>query len=183
MSHIADEPVAVWVAHFQAGGTNMRAGFFTGGAIALLLSAGVVPALAQSASGPSLVLRPDAAVGRPSDNLLRPALDGRVALRAQPRDPDVDGVLIGTAIGAVGGFIVAPYLLCGHGFDDTECTLIVRLVVGVPVTIGGAVTGGLIDHFHTEGVVVWRRDVAGRDVRVAVVPGTRPRANLVVGFR
>jgi hypothetical protein len=115
--------------------------------------------------------------------LVRPELEGRVALRAQPRDPDVDGVLIGTAIGAVGGFVVAPYLFCGHRFDDTECTTIVRLAIGVPVAIGGAVTGGLIDHFHDQGVVVWRRDAAGRDVRVAVIPGPRPRANLIVAFR
>jgi predicted MFS family arabinose efflux permease len=128
------------------------------------------------------VLRPGPGVERSEENLLRADLERRVAVRA-PRDPDVDGVLIGTAIGAVGGFVVAPYLLCGHGFDDRECTLIVRLVIGVPVTIGGAVTGGLIDHFHSEGVVVWRRDAPGRDVRVAIMPGPRPRANLVVSFR
>jgi hypothetical protein len=161
----------------------MRARVLTGWAIVLVLSGGLAPALAQSASEPSLVLRPKDAVGPPAENLLRSASGERIAMRAQPRDPDVDGVLLGTAIGAVGGFIVAPYLFCGHGFDDTECTTIVRLAIGVPVAIGGAVTGGLIDHFHNEGVVVWRHDASGHDVRVAVVPGPRPRANLVVGFR
>jgi hypothetical protein len=160
----------------------MRPRFFRGCALALVLTAGAAPALAQTAPEPSLALRPGA-VGGSSEALLRPGLNKRVAMRAQPRDPDVDGVLIGTAIGAVGGFFVAPYLFCGHGFDDAECTLIVRLVIGVPVTIGGAVTGGLIDHFHDEGVVVWRHDAARHDVRVAVVPGLRPRAHLVVGFR
>lgn len=93
---------------------------------------------------------------------------------SRPRDTVWEGVLIGGAIAAVGGFIVAPYLLCGHGFDDTECTVIVRAAVGLPMLAGGLILGGLIDKFHDRGPIVWRDRSGKRVIRVGPFgPGVR----------
>jgi hypothetical protein len=65
----------------------------------------------------------------------------------------------------VGGFIVAPYLLCG-GFDDSECAVIVRVAVGLPVLAGGMIVGGLIDKHHVQGPVVWKDGRGTREIRI-----------------
>ena len=85
-------------------------------------------------------------------------------------DSIANGLAIGGALGAVGGFIVAPYLFCGNGFNDTECTTIVRVVIGLPVLAGGLLAGGLIDKYHVRGPVIWK-DARGRAVARA---GTFP---------
>lgn len=117
--------------------------------VALMVGmAGEARAQSLDRNAPGLVL-PAASTG--------PA--NREAWTARPRfragDPVIEGVLIGGAIAAVGGMIVAPYMLCG-GFDDSECTVIVRLAVGLPVIAGGMVAGGLIDKFHVRGPIVWK---------------------------
>ena len=86
-------------------------------------------------------------------------------------DSVANGLAIGGAIGAVGGFIVAPYIFCGNGFDDTECTTIVRVVIGVPILAGGLLAGGLIDKYHVRGPVIWK-DARGKAVARA---GTFPQ--------
>jgi hypothetical protein len=82
------------------------------------------------------------------------------------RDSVLDGVAIGGAIAAVGGFIIAPYALCGGDLTDSECVVIVRAAVGIPVLAGGLVVGGLVDKYHARGPVVWRSANGGKTLRV-----------------
>ena len=96
---------------------------------------------------------------------------GSPPVRFAGTDSLANGLAIGGALGAVGGFIVAPYLFCGNGFDDTECTTIVRVVIGLPILAGGLVAGGLIDKYHVRGPVIWK-DARGRAIARA---GTFPQ--------
>jgi hypothetical protein len=84
------------------------------------------------------------------------AAAGPASLLAPPRasDPVWEGLLIGGAAGIVGGFVVAPPLFCGS--NDSECSAIVKVAIGVPVAVGGFVAGALIDKFHQRGHLVWR---------------------------
>ena len=102
---------------------------------------------------------------------LKVAGASRPAVRFAGSDSIANGLAIGGVLGAVGGFIVAPYLFCGNGFDDTECTTIVRVVIGLPILAGGLVAGGLIDKYHVRGPVIWK-DARGRAIARA---GTFPQ--------
>ena len=59
------------------------------------------------------------------------------------RDKLWNGMLIGAGIGAVAGMVVAPRALCGG--HDTECAVIVRAAIGLPVIAGGIGIGALVD--------------------------------------
>jgi len=103
-------------------------------------------------------------------------------VRVAGSDSIANGLAIGGAIGAVGGFIVAPYLFCGNGFDDTECTTIVRVVIGVPILAGGLLAGGLIDKYHVRGPVIWK-DARGRAIaRVGTFPRGGQGLQMVMRF-
>lgn len=101
----------------------------------------------------------------------------------RPRsDSIVNGLALGGVIGAVGGFIVAPYLFCGTGVDDTECTTIVRVVIGLPVLAGGLVVGGLIDKYHVRGPVIWKDTQGRKVVRAGAFPAGGHGMQLVLRF-
>jgi hypothetical protein len=90
--------------------------------------------------------------------------DDRRAMRTFKGDSVIEGVLIGGAVAAVGGMIVAPYALCGS--NDSECSVIVRVAVGLPILAGGLIVGGLVDKFHVQGPVVWRDESGRRTARI-----------------
>jgi hypothetical protein len=52
-------------------------------------------------------------------------------------------MLIGAGVGAAAGMLFAPPALCGS--DDTECSVIVRTVIGIPALAGGIGVGVLVD--------------------------------------
>ena len=59
------------------------------------------------------------------------------------RDSLWNGMLIGAGVGAAAGMLFAPQALCGS--HDTECAVIVRAAVGLPVLAGGIGIGALVD--------------------------------------
>lgn len=63
----------------------------------------------------------------------------------QKNDPDSlwNGMLIGAGVGAAAGMLFAPQALCGS--HDTECAVIVRAAIGLPVLAGGIGIGALVD--------------------------------------
>ena len=96
------------------------------------------------------------ALQKPAPVLTRASIAsaGKVDTRAMPRapqaarssDPVWEGLLIGAAIGGVGGYIWARQI-CG-GTDDTECFLI-SAPVGIAGGVGiGALVGAIADRFH-----------------------------------
>jgi hypothetical protein len=97
-------------------------------------------------------------------------------------DSIANGLAIGAAIGAVGGFIIAPYLFCGTGFDDTECTTIVRVVIGVPILAGGLLAGGLIDKYHVRGPVIWKDGRSRAVARAGAFPQGGHGLQMVIRF-
>ncbi len=64
------------------------------------------------------------------------------------RDSLANGMLIGAGIGAVVGMLVVPQAMCGS--NDSECTTIVRVVVGLPSIAGGLGIGALVDGLHKQ---------------------------------
>ena len=98
------------------------------------------------------------------------------------RDSVLNGLAIGGALGAVGGFIIAPYVFCGTGFDDTECTTIVRAVIGLPILAGGLIAGGLIDRYHVRGPVIWSDKRGMKIARVGTFPGGGQGMQMVLRF-
>jgi hypothetical protein len=52
-------------------------------------------------------------------------------------------MLIGAGIGAAVGMLVMPQMMCGA--HDTECSTIVRAVIGLPAIAGGLGIGALVD--------------------------------------
>lgn len=66
--------------------------------------------------------------------------------------------------------IIAPYMLCGRAFDDSECIVIVRAAVGIPLLAGSVLVGGLIDKYHVHGPVVWASPSRHTHARVALFP-------------
>jgi hypothetical protein len=68
---------------------------------------------------------------------------------AQPRDTNDhdrlwNGMLIGAAIGAAVGMLIAPPAFCGGG-HDTECATIVRATIGLGSIAAGVGVGALVD--------------------------------------
>ena len=59
------------------------------------------------------------------------------------RDSLWNGMLIGASVGAAAGMLFAPQALCGS--HDTECAVIVRAAIGLPVLAGGIGIGALVD--------------------------------------
>ena len=72
------------------------------------------------------------------------------------RDSIADGMLIGLGAG-VAAALVTTYSMCGS--NDSECSAIVNVVVGVPVSIGGAALGALTDSWIRKTVYRGRSDV------------------------
>ncbi len=75
------------------------------------------------------------------------------AAGAQPRQPATshkdrlwNGMLIGAAIGAAAGMLVAPPAFCGR--NDSECAAIVRVAIGLPAIGAGIGVGALVDGLH-----------------------------------
>jgi hypothetical protein len=100
-------------------------------------------AVAETQDPRAKKIRP-ALIPGPGVNLLSPAGSS---------DPLWEGLLIGGALGAVGGMVLVPPMFCGR--NDAECTAIVRVAVGLPIMAGGFVAGALIDKFHQQGHLVW----------------------------
>jgi hypothetical protein len=68
---------------------------------------------------------------------------------AQPkRDSLANGMLIGAGVGVVVGVLVVPRAMCGA--NDSECSTIVRVAVGLPVVAGGIGIGALVDSRHKQ---------------------------------
>jgi hypothetical protein len=57
-------------------------------------------------------------------------------------------MLIGAGIGIVVGMLVVPRAMCGP--NDSECSTIVRIAVGLPVVAGGIGIGALVDSRHKQ---------------------------------
>jgi hypothetical protein len=76
------------------------------------------------------------------------------------RDPLWNGMLIGAGVGAAAGMLFAPQALCGS--HDTECSVIVRTVIGIPALAGGIGIGALVDGLSSRDAAVPVRD--GRSV-------------------
>lgn len=139
----------------------------------------VTPSLARAQRAP---LTDGIRFGTASPSPLTPPSANTPAARFAGSDSVANGLAIGGALGAVGGFIVAPYLFCGNGFDDTECTTIVRVVIGVPILAGGLLAGGLIDKYHVRGPVIWK-DARGKAVaRVGTFPQGGQGLQMVMRF-
>ncbi len=64
------------------------------------------------------------------------------------RDSLANGMLIGAGIGAAIGMLVVPQVMCGS--NDTECSTIVRVVIGLPSIAGGLGIGALVDGLHKQ---------------------------------
>jgi hypothetical protein len=91
-----------------------------------------------------------------------------------------NGLLIGAVAGGLGGFVFAPHMLCGS--NDTECSTIVKVAIGLPAFAGGIITGGLIDKFNNQGHSVWTSGSGLKEVTLGPVMG--PGASGVrVGLR
>ena len=60
------------------------------------------------------------------------------------RDSLWNGMLIGAAIGVGVGMFILPYKICGS-LDDSECSVIVRGAIGLPVIAGSIGVGALVD--------------------------------------
>jgi hypothetical protein len=80
---------------------------------------------------------------------------------AVTRDPLWNGMLIGAGVGAAAGMLFAPQALCGA--HDTECSVIVRAVIGIPALAGGIGIGALVDGLSNRSATVPFRD--GRTVK------------------
>ena len=70
------------------------------------------------------------------------------------RDPLWNGMLIGASVGAVAGMLFAPQALCGS--NDSECAVIVRAAIGLPVLAGGIGIGALVDGLMSRDATVPR---------------------------
>jgi hypothetical protein len=64
----------------------------------------------------------------------------------QKHDSLWDGVLIGAVVGTAVGMFVMPPAFCGR--NDSECSAIVRVVIGLPSIGVGIGVGALADHLH-----------------------------------
>ena len=89
--------------------------------------------------------------------------------RAPRSDSLWNGLLVGGVAGALGGFVFAPRMICGS--NDTECSAIVKVAIGLPAFAGGIVTGGLIDKFHNQGHTVWKSSSGLKEVTLGPVVG------------
>ena len=100
-----------------------------------------VPAGALAQDDPS-PLRP---LSHAAINLQTSSPENSVLFQRDVRDRDslANGMLIGAGIGAAVGMLVMPQMLCGA--HDTECSTIVRAVIGLPSIAGGLGIGALVD--------------------------------------
>ena len=57
-----------------------------------------------------------------------------------------DGILIGAAVGTAVGMVLAPPAFCGR--NDSECSAIVRVAIGLPAIGIGIGVGALADGLH-----------------------------------
>jgi hypothetical protein len=114
--------------------------------------------------------------------LLAPAEDRQVfrwsevaEVRHRQRDSPINGLLIGLGAGLVGG-VVSRHALCS--LPDSECEAIVDRAIVLPVIVGGAAIGALIDNIIHKEVVVYRADRrgVGSSATVSVTPSFGPRA-------
>lgn len=68
--------------------------------------------------------------------------------RIQPDcDSLANGMLVGAGIGAAVGMLVVPRVICGSN-DDSKCSTIVRVLIGLPVVATGVGFGALVDGLH-----------------------------------
>jgi hypothetical protein len=116
-----------------------------------------------SAAGSAVAQSPDARATELRSRLTSPPEVNLPSL-ARGSDPVWEGLLIGGAIGVVGGMVVAPPLFCGN--NDAECTAIVRVAVGLPIVAGCSIAGALIDRCHQRGHLVWTSRSGRRGARL-----------------
>ena len=64
----------------------------------------------------------------------------------QQHDSVWDGILIGAVVGTAVGMFVMPPAFCGR--NDSECSAIVRVAIGLPSIGVGIGIGALADHLH-----------------------------------
>ena len=64
----------------------------------------------------------------------------------QKHDSVWDGILIGAVVGTAVGMFVMPPAFCGR--NDSECSAIVRVAIGLPSIGVGIGVGALADHLH-----------------------------------
>lgn len=112
--------------------------------------------------------------------LLAPAQDRQVfrwsevaEVRHRKRDSPMNGFLIGLGAGLVGAY-ASRHALCSS--PDPECEAIVDRVIVLPVIVGGAAMGALLDNIIHKEVVVYRADRRGGSAKLSVTPSVGPRA-------
>jgi hypothetical protein len=96
-------------------------------------------------------------------------VDAQSSSSAPRSDSLWNGLLIGAVAGGLGGFVFAPRMICGS--NDTECSTIVKVAIGLPAFAGGIVTGGLIDKFNNQGHTVWKSGSGLKEVTLGPVLG------------
>ena len=147
---------------------------------ALIAAAMLLSGAAEARAQTNVPASPRPLMSRTHD--VQPVFAGSPApARAFKGDPVWEGVVIGGAIAAVSGFIVMPYALCGS--NDSECSVIVRAAVGLPLFAGGLVLGGLVDKFHVRGPVVWRDESGRKTARIGTFPTGGAGVQLSVRFK
>lgn len=143
-------------------------------AVVVLLVAACVPrpAAAQARSdAPATVAAAMSALPAPE-----PAV---VPVVRRQNDPLLNGLLIGTAVGA-GFLLLGPPAMC----EDAECTANVRGYLALPALGMGALVGVLVDARHEQGPLGWQGK-SGR-WKARLDPVMLPRgggARLTVDFR
>lgn len=117
-----------------------------------------------------------------SATLLLPARPASAQSSSSQRGTDSlwNGLLIGAVAGGLGGFVLAPRMLCGT--NDQECSAIVKVAIGLPAFFGGMATGGVLDKFHAQGHTVWKSGSGMKEVTLAPVVG-REASGVRIGLR
>ena len=114
--------------------------------LAIILATLALPGV-TAAQGEVVIDRP---LSQTPINLSRIAPDATFSqATAQPKsDSLANGMLIGAGIGVVVGMLVVPRAMCGP--NDSECSTIVRVAIGLPVIAGGLGIGALVDSRHKQ---------------------------------
>lgn len=113
--------------------------------------------------------------------LLAPAQDRQIfrwsevaEVRHRKHDSPINGFLIGLGAGLLGA-VVSRHALCSS--PDPECEAIVDRAIVLPVIVGGAAMGALLDNIIHKEVVVYRGDRrGGASAKVRVAPSVGPHA-------